>query len=127
MTRNRKSALNLQDESSFAFEKGQTVNGRMLVICGKEYEAWNYDTYIYDALEIAGYWDEKDRTYERITHLRYWLRENIQHGHDIPGMPRSLKGAKLLIDKLIRAEYPDDEYWKEERKFQLEQNAKLMS
>lgn len=122
----RKSALNLQDQSSFAYDLEATPNGRMLMICGQKYEAWSYDTYIYDALNISGYWNPEERTYKRIMHLRNWLRENVQHGHDLPINVRSLHGAKKLIDKIIGWEYPDDDYWQEQRKFQLEQNAKIM-
>lgn len=121
-----KSQLNLQDKTSFAFEVGPSPNGRMLSICGTQYEAWDYDTYIYDALRIAGYWPEKDRTYKRIMSLRGWLRKNVQHGHDFPVNVRSLKGAKLLIDRIIKSEY-QDEYWKEEREFQLKRNAEIFS
>src|SRR5689334_8303246 len=104
------SKLNLQDPTSFAFVKDrfikeQHLSGMLLVICGQEYKAWSYDSYIHDALHIAGYWDENDITYNRIVHLRYWLRENVQHGHDIPINVRSLSGAKTLCDKIIRAEY----------------------
>lgn len=93
----RKNDLNLQDKSSFAYELETTPIGVTLMICGVSYKAMRYDTYIYDALNIAGYWNPDERTYKRILHLRNWLRENIQHGHDLPINVRSLHGAKKLI------------------------------
>lgn len=102
--------LNMQDPESFAFVKDrfikeQHLSGMLLVICGTEYKAWAYDSYILDAIEIAAYWNDNDRTYDRIVHLRYWLRENIQHGHDLPINVRSLSGAHKLVDQIIQAEF----------------------
>ena len=126
MSRKSKSKFDLNDRSSFAYRKELTKNGVMLVILGKEYEAWSYDTYIFDALHIAGYWPIEDITYDRIVWLRTWLRENEQHGHDIPVNVRSISGAKKLIDDLINREYRDP-MWEAEKKSQLERNAKIFT
>lgn len=73
-----------------------------LVICGEEYEWWDYDEYIWDAIHLAEKWQENEITYKRIVWLRSWLRENIQHNHNIPfSNIRSMKGCKAWIDKVI--------------------------
>jgi hypothetical protein len=76
-----------------------------LEICGTEYIAHQDDWYIYDALQLAESWSEH-ATYERIIFLRTWIRENYQHGHDIPlGRIRSLSGCLKWLEKVIKAEY----------------------
>ena len=113
--------------TDFAFEVGQTQNGRKLLICGQEYEAWNYDTYIYDAISIARKWEPEQITYDRIVHLRYWLRENIQHGHDLNyhGL-RSMAGAKSFVDKVIALEYRGSE-WDDQRRVALKNNQEIFA
>jgi hypothetical protein len=128
--------INWSDPKSFAYDKGfipaaadpkPSHVGRLLVICGTEYQAWSYDTYIYEACEIAKHWPAEHRTYERIVHLRYWIRENIQHGHDYSTSNiRSMAAAKKFIDRVIESEYRDP-MWETERKFQLQENRKYFT
>lgn len=82
------------------------VEGKLLHIYGTEYVAWNYDTYIFDACDIAEGWPADEVTYDRIIHLRFWLRENTGHGHDlkIDGLTTAKK-AQDFIHSLIDLEY----------------------
>lgn len=113
--------------SDFAHVKGFTKNGRLLEICGNLYEAWNYDTYIYYAIIIASRWKKHQVTYDRILHMRCWLRENIQHGHGLDfSKIRSVTGLKNRLDELMRREYLD-EYWKEQLEFSLKNNEEIFS
>lgn len=102
------------------------LKGDLLMICGHEYQAWDYDTYIYDAIELASRWHKEEVTYDRIIHLRYWLRENIQHGHDLDITELTARSeVKEFIDQLIAEEYPGDEF-KEDREFALKNNQEVM-
>lgn len=74
-------------------------------ICGERYERHEKDHYIDDAIVIAGYWPAAHVSYQRITWLRAWLRENSEHHHQ-----QSTKGivtlnqCENLINKLIDLE-----------------------
>jgi hypothetical protein len=99
---------------TFAQEvKPLSISGRegvKLLICGKEYDAWDYDTYIYDAIEIAKKWKQDEVSFMRIWKLREWLRENVQHGHDLPYENlNSLDGTRKFIETLIQMEYRHNE------------------
>ena len=111
----------------FAYVKNYTDKGRMLIIFGKEYHAWYYDTYILDAIHLVNKWQTNQITYDRIIHLRHWIRENSQHGHEMCFKHfRSMKSVKLWLDELINREY-QDEYWKEKKEFSLKNNAQIFS
>lgn len=86
--------------------KSGHLSGHKLSLCGQEYVAWEYDTYIYDAIELAKKWNPGEVNYKRLIHLRDWLRENVQHGHNIPTQGvNTLALAKNFIDQVIKAEY----------------------
>jgi hypothetical protein len=117
----------------FAFEiepiESGHLKGKKLLICDQEYAAWDYDTYIYDAIELVERWKADQVTFERIVHVRYWLRENIQHGHNLEyGHLQTLASVKTFIDQLIHQEYrdPDDKELKEIRDNDLKQNKRLL-
>jgi len=77
-------------------------------ICGnpEPYKRWDYDQYIDDAIDLASKWHPSEITYERILHLRSWLRENEQHNHQIHfNNVRTLEGCRKLIYRIIDAEY----------------------
>src|SRR5436190_20554082 len=110
--------------ADFATETGEYFeHGRILTICGEQYKAWYYDTYIYDAIKLAARWPAAQVNYRRITHLRCWLRENIQHSHNLAfDRIRTMMGCKKFIDKLIRSEYApviNEDDFKEQMEFQL--------
>lgn len=112
--------------SDFAYVKDYIDEGRLLVICGQEYKAWYYDTYIFDAIDLASKWKPHQVTYRRISYLRDWIRENIQHAHNFPtDNLKSMRSVKLWIDDLIRREYGWDDCWKEEEKYALKVNAEV--
>ena len=119
---------------SFVDFKGAGSNGtsRVLFFCGKEYKAHHTDWYIDDALELASHWKEEQRTFERIQHLRDWIRENFQHGHNIPYEHlRTLDQCAAFIDTVIHAEYEHaDMSWegmKEQYEADLNQNRKMFT
>jgi hypothetical protein len=98
----------------------------MLSISGMEYHAWDYDVYIYDAIRLAQKWLPNQITFDRIIHLRNWLRENLQHGHNkCFEHLSSMRSVKNWIDELIGVEYGYDEYWSEQKQFSLKGNSAL--
>lgn len=110
----------------FAFVIERTKEGNNISICGKEYAAWDYDVYIYDAIQLGAKWLPHQITYERIVYLRYWLRENVQHGHDrCFDHLKSMHSVKQWLAGLIAAEYRDEEYWKEQKEYALKQNEEI--
>ena len=112
--------------TAFAFVKAETEKGNMLSILGKDYHAWGYDVYIYDAIDLAEKWLPHQITFDRIIHLRNWLRENVQHGHDRCFKHlSSMHSVKLWLVELLEAEYGQDEYWAEQKQFALKENWKL--
>ncbi len=114
--------------TDFAFVKEYTDKGRMLVILGKEYHAWYYDIYIFEAIDLVKKWRPQQITHERIIHLRNWLRENSQHGHNICFKHlRSMRSVKLWLDGLIEREYGTDEYWAQQKEFELKNNEEIFS
>ncbi|SKD09417.1 hypothetical protein SAMN05660461_5305 [Chitinophaga ginsengisegetis] len=83
-----------------------TSGTRLLKICGHEFKAFDYDWYIEDAIMLAKCWKPHQITYRRILHLRTWIRENYQHGHEIPYKHlRSLHGCKHWVESVIHKEY----------------------
>lgn len=128
MTAKNKFAIPISSEwekiSDFAFIREKTEQGNMLSISGMEYHAWDYDVYIYDAIQLAEKWQPHQITFDRIIHLRNWFRENVQHGHDrcIEHLS-SMQSVKSWIDELIKAEYGDDDYWNKQKQFSLQANA----
>lgn len=108
---------------------GHTMTGTKLKICDHEYNAWGYDTYIYDAIELVSRWKQDQVTYERVIHVRYWLRENIQHGHNIEfSHLKTLNAVKQFIDQVIREEYPKegDADLKDSLNHDLDTNKKVL-
>lgn len=102
---------------------------RMLEICGKQFLSYSYDWYIDDAIALAAKWRSVEVTYKRIVHLRYWIRENYQHDHNISykGI-RSVKGCYRWIEKVIHAEFKNaDEIFKEVYVKELQQNKSIFS
>jgi hypothetical protein len=80
--------------------------GRALIICGREYMAHALDTHIDDAIELASRWQQHQVTYERIVHLRTWIRENHQPGHDLPYKHlRNMKSCKHFVEMVIHSEF----------------------
>lgn len=112
--------------TDFAFIKEKTEQGNMLSISGMDYHAWDYDVYIYDAIHLAEKWLPIQITFDRIIHLRNWLRENLQHGHNrCFEHLSSTRSVKNWIDELIEAEYGYDGYWREQKGFALKGNSAL--
>lgn len=107
------------------------ITGSVLNILGKEFKALSYDWYIYDAIALVEKWDPEQITYDRIMHLRTWIRENYQHGHNFNySHVRSMGGAKKFIDEVIRSEYrayDEEDMWKEQREFSLKHNKEIFS
>lgn len=91
------------------YQEGKMI-GALLIICDREFIAWNYDTYIYEAISIAKTWKPEEVTFKRILHMRTWIRENIQHGHNLPTFHlKTMEDAKQFIDELIKLEYQFDD------------------
>lgn len=88
-------------------KENNNYNGvRLLEICGEEYLAHHMDPYIDDAIALAALWHPHQITFPRILHLRNWIRENDQHGHNIPFKQiKDLLGCKYFIDSIIEAEH----------------------
>ncbi|RBL90452.1 hypothetical protein [Chitinophaga flava] len=107
----------------------EAAGGRKLKICGQDFTAYSYDWYIDDAITLASRWPSHQVTYRRILHLRTWIRENYQHGHDIPyKYLRSLQGCRCWVESVIHAEYKGaDEMFQESYKEQLAGNKTIFS
>lgn len=92
---------------SFVIETAKNQQGtRTLIICGKEYSAHDYDWYIDDAVDLAKHWKPHQITFTRIVHLRHWIRENFQHGHNIPYKHiTNMRDCRCLLSCIIHAEY----------------------
>lgn len=79
---------------------------RHMKICGQDYTAYSYDWYIDDAIELAARWKPNQITYQRILHMRNWIRENYQHDHNISYQRiRTLAGCQKWVEVVIHAEY----------------------
>lgn len=102
---------------------------RMLIICGKEYKAYPYDSYVDEAIELASYWRDHQVTYERIVHLRTWIRENQQHGYDIPYMhPRNMRVCRYFVEMVIHSEFLSlGDTFKEAYESCLQENLQIFS
>ena len=108
---------------------GDKRGARILVICGQEYKAHQYDSYIDDAIELASYSQEHQVTYGRIVHLRTWIRENQQHGYDIPYKHlKNMKACKYFIEMVIHAEFLEvGDTFKESYQYCLRENNRIFS
>lgn len=99
--------------------------GLVYIICDQEYKYHHSDSWIKIAIEFAECWAPSEVNYERIVWLRYWLRENDQHGHDLgTSHLTSLKACKEWIDAVIRKEFT----WNIESPFfkdHLEENKRI--
>ena len=103
---------------------------KILLICGQEYRQHPTDGYMDDALRLVQQWDDDQVTFERVVHLRNYLRENYGHGHEINFQNLlSLADCKSWIDEVIKAEYRlvlHEEWAKDQQKADLETNARIM-
>ncbi|WP_343693999.1 hypothetical protein [Chitinophaga sp.] len=80
-------------------------NGRRILdICGQLYTANGYDHFIDTAIELARQWQRHQVTYERVVHLRNWLRENETYQVPLIGV-KSVLGCKEFVDRVIAADY----------------------
>ncbi len=83
---------------------------RILEICGKQFSAYSYDWYIDDAIDLAAKWKLGEVSYDRIVHLRYWVREIYQHGNDIAYRRlRSVFGCFRFVERVMYAEFSNCE------------------
>ena len=108
-------------------ERNKHDGCRILAICGEEYLAHPADPYIDDAITLAALWHPHQVTFLRIVHLRNWIRENDQHGHNIPFKHiKDLLGCKYLIDSIIEAEYSSiGPYYQENFYASLRENERI--
>jgi len=106
-----------------------TDGTQLLNICGQEFKVFDYDWYIEDAIKLGAYRKTHQVTYQRIVHLRTWIRENYQHGHDIPYKHiRNLQGCRHWVESVIHAEYDGaNEVFKESYKQRLAENKAFFS
>ena len=103
---------------------------RKIMILGEEYSQCYYDWYIMDAIKLASFWKQKQITLKRIFHLREWIRENYQHGHNYSySHCRSMKSCKEWLAKVINSEYKfcDDEEYRKMEKENLKDNIEIFS
>jgi hypothetical protein len=77
---------------------------RLLEICGQVYTAHRYDHFIDTAIELAAQWQRQQVTYERVMHLRNWIRENEEYQVPVIGV-KSMLGCKEFVDRVIAADY----------------------
>ncbi|MEC5145805.1 hypothetical protein [Chitinophaga sp. 212800010-3] len=98
-------------------------------ICGQDYTAHSYDWYIDDAISLAARWKPGQITYQRILHLRNWIRENYQHDHNVSYQRlHSLQGCRKWVEVVIHAEYrhaPDE--FKTDYQQRLSENKVIFS
>lgn len=100
-----------------------------LDICGRQYTIYPNDHFIYEAIELSQHWPKHQVTFQRVVHLRNWLRENQQHGHHIPFLHiKDMLGCKYFIDSVIQAEYANiGEHYLEAFRACLAENEKIFS
>lgn len=78
-----------------------------LEICGEEYRYHPTDMWIEPAIFLASTWEDGEQSYQRITILRNWLRENYQHGHHLKvSHLRTMEDCLNFILKLIAFDCP---------------------
>jgi hypothetical protein len=107
-------------------DEGLTV--AYLEICGEEYRYHPTDMWIEPAIFLASIWDDGEQTYERITILRNWLRENYQHGHRLNvSHLRTMKDCLNFILELIALENPIEIVAKEEFERLVNQHTLIYS
>lgn len=115
---------------SFVTEAAGDKRGtRLLFICGQEYKAYPYDTHIDDAIELASYWKNHQVTYDRIIHLRTWIRENQQHGYDIPYKHlRNMRACRYFVEMVIHSEFLSlVDTFEESYQYCLQENIQIFS
>lgn len=100
-----------------------------MTICGKLFTVHFYDWYIDDAIMLAERWPVSEVTYERVLHLRNWIRENYQHDHNVPYKNiKSVRGCCRWVERVIHAEFRyADEVFKGIYKQGLEENKSIFS
>ncbi|PSL44971.1 hypothetical protein CLV51_105346 [Chitinophaga niastensis] len=115
--------------SFITFISSDSDGTKLLRICDQEFKVFDYDWYIEDAINLAKYWKAHQVTYQRIVCLRTWIRENYQHGHDIPYKHmRSLQACRHWVESVIHAEYEcADEMFQESYKRKLVENKAIFS
>jgi hypothetical protein len=104
---------------------------RKILILGQEYSQSWYDWYIMDAIKLASLWKSHQITFDRIMHLRYWVRENVQHSHNYSYLRcKTVKSCKEWLAKVINSEYKfsdDDDEYVEMEKRDLKENIEIFS
>lgn len=116
--------------SSFVtFINRDSDGSRLLKICDHDFKAHSYDWYIDDTIKLTEYWKPLQITYQSILHLRTWIRENYQHGHEILYKRiRSMQGCGRWEERIIRAEYASTrEEYIESRDSSLKINRNVFS
>lgn len=81
-----------------------TDGSRVLNICGQEYVARADDHFIDKAIELAGYWEPYQVSYERVVHLADWIRRNEAHHVPMVDM-QDMLACKEFVDHVISAEF----------------------
>ncbi|MBS0027672.1 hypothetical protein ACTJJ0_03320 [Chitinophaga sp. 22321] len=105
------------------------AGSRLLKICDHEFKAFDYDWYIDDAIMLAKRRMPHQISHQHILHLRTWIRENYQHGHEIPYKHiRSMQGCRRLVESIIHAEYANTgEEYIQSRDSALKTNSHIFS
>lgn len=85
-------------------EENAITGRRILEICGQLYTAHGYDHFIDTAIKLAAQWQRQQVTYERVAHLKNWIRENEEYQVPMCGVS-SVKGCKDFVDRVIAADY----------------------
>ncbi|WP_188316128.1 hypothetical protein [Chitinophaga agrisoli] len=115
---------------SFVKEKGFDERGNLiLIICGKKYVVYPFDTHIDEAINLASRWRPHQVTYDRIVHLRSWIRENHQHGHNLPYKDlESMKSCRHFVERVIHREFaPAKHLFVEGYRYCLKENTRIFS
>ena len=69
----------------------------IIEVRGQQYKRNYYDWYIDQALMLApDHW-----TYEQVVRLRYAIRENYQHAHNIPVVQLGVYGGETALEAFI--------------------------
>lgn len=115
--------------SFVTFVRSEPDGTKVLRICDQEFKVFTYDWYIEDAINLVKHWKPHQIIYRRIIHLRTWIRENYQHGHEIPYKHiRSLQGCRHWVECIIYAEYANmGEEYTQRRDSALEVNRNIFS
>jgi hypothetical protein len=83
------------------------MDGKIIMIRGKEYRQFDYDWYMDKALELA----PRQWNYDWVLRLRDAIRENYQHAHNIEldHLAKKARPLKAFIRAIEIIESP--EYW----------------